>query len=117
VEIEGVVHAVTDTGKNVTVSLTVTDGLIQATTLKEPGADCAGLVDSTVRIHGNVAPLFTRNRQMVGVRLFFPSLAEVRVEEPPPADPFALAAEPIGHLLQFAPGTAFVHLPANTRQS
>jgi signal transduction histidine kinase/CheY-like chemotaxis protein len=109
VEIEGVVHSVADTGKNVTISLTMSDGLIQATTVKQPGADYARLADATVRIHGNAAPLFTKTRQMIGVRIFFPSLAELTVAEPPPADPFALPVEPIDHLLRYAPGTAYVH--------
>jgi len=109
VEIEGVVHAVAGTGRNAILSLTMSDGQIRATTPSQPGADYAGLVDAAVRIHGNVAPLFTRNRQLVGVRIFFPSLGELTVEQPPPADPFALAVAPIDHLLRFAPGTVLVH--------
>src|SRR5271157_4065920 len=109
VEIEGVVHSVADTGKNVTISLTMSDGLIQATTVKQPAADYARLVDATVRIHGNAAPLFTKNRQMIGVRIFFPTLGELTVEAAPPADPFALPVQSIDQLLRYAPGSVFVH--------
>jgi hypothetical protein len=37
VEVEGVVHAVWQSGKNVTLELALSDGAITATTLEEPG--------------------------------------------------------------------------------
>src|ERR1039457_2716986 len=87
VEIEGVVHSILTSDRNVTMNVAMSDGIVRATTLRQEGVDYEGFVDATVRIHGNAAPLFTKSRQMVGVHLFFPSVAEVKVEEPP-ADPF-----------------------------
>jgi len=109
VEIEGLVHSVQDTGKNVTLDVTTSEGTLGATTMKEEGVDYARLVDAAVRIHGNAAPLFTKSRQMVGVRIMFPSLAEVQVEEPAPADPFSLQIQSVDSLLRFTPKLTFLH--------
>ena len=108
VEIEGLVHSVRLSGEIVTMVVAVSDGTVTATTVKEEGADYTRLIDAVVRIHANAAPLFTKNRQMTGARMFFPTLAEVRIEEPG-ADPFALASRPINSLLRFEPGITFYH--------
>jgi signal transduction histidine kinase/DNA-binding response OmpR family regulator len=109
VEIGGVVHSILTSGKNVTMNVTISDGIVRATTVKQEGVDYERFVDATVRIHGNAAPLFTKNRQMIGVHLFFPSIAQAKVVEPSPGDPFVLPIQAIGSLLRFAPKTAFVH--------
>jgi PAS domain S-box-containing protein len=109
VEVEGVIHSVAQSGAHITLALALADGEIRAITSREAGADYARLVDSTVVIRGNTAPVWTRNRQMVGARLLFPSMAQLRVEEPARADPFSLPARPIDTLLRFEPGVAFVH--------
>ena len=88
VEVEGVIHSVAQSGAHITLALALADGEIRAITTREAGADYARLVDSTVVIRGNTAPVWTRNRQMVGARLLFPSMAQLRVEEPARADPF-----------------------------
>ncbi len=107
VEVEGVVRAVVRTARNVTLDLTLGDGVIRATTVAEEGADYERLIDARVRMHAAVAPIFTNNRQVTGARLFFPSLREVTIEEPAPADPFALPVRPINGLLTFTPSITF----------
>lgn len=109
VEVEGVVHSVARSRHNVTITLALRDGMIQGITPLETGADYARLVDATVVVHANAAPLWNKNRQMVGARVLFPSLAEVAIKEPSPADPFSLPVRPINSLLRFAPDIAFVH--------
>jgi PAS domain S-box-containing protein len=109
VEVEGVVHSVERAGHNVTITLALRDGMIRGITLFEEGADYGQLVDSRVVVHANAAPLWNKNRQMVGARLLFPSLSQVRIEEPAPADPFSLPMRPINMLLRFTPGVTFVH--------
>ena len=108
IEVEGLVHSVVESATNVTVSVTMSDGALSATTVKEAGRDYSALIDATVRIRGSSAPLFTRNRQMTGSRLFFPSLAQVTILEPAP-DPYALPVRPIDTLLQFTPNIVFHH--------
>ncbi|MGA2810181.1 MAG: response regulator [Candidatus Acidiferrum sp.] len=109
IEVEGVVHSVEQSGRYATLTLALRDGIIRGVTRREAGADYAPLVDATVVVHANVTPIWTKNRQMVGARLLFPSLATVRIEDPAPADPLLLSAQPINGLLQFAPGVALVH--------
>lgn len=94
IEVEGVVHSVSQSGANLYLSLALADGRIQAVTARTPGFDYARLIDAKVVIQGNAAPVWTKNRQMVGARLLVPSFAQVRIEEPAPADPFSLPMRP-----------------------
>ena len=109
VEVEGIVRSVQPSDKNVTFELAMSDGTVSVTTVKEPAGDYARLVDARVRVHANAAPFFNRNRQLTGVRLFVPTLAEATVLEPGPTDPFALPLRPVGSLMRFMPGTASGH--------
>jgi signal transduction histidine kinase/ActR/RegA family two-component response regulator len=109
IEIEGVVHSVEPAGRNVSIAFALADGMIRAITLREPGVDYSRLIDARVLVHGNAAPVWTSNGQMVGARLLFSSLAQLRIEEPARADPFALPLRPINSLLRFEPGITFIH--------
>jgi signal transduction histidine kinase/CheY-like chemotaxis protein len=109
VEIEGLVHSVVESGANVTLNLAVSDGTITATTVREKGLNYGSLVDAKVLIHANGGPLFSKNREMIAVRLFFPTLAGMKIEEPSPPDAFSLPLRPVNQLLRFEPGTAFLH--------
>jgi signal transduction histidine kinase/CheY-like chemotaxis protein len=109
VEVEGVVHAARESGKNINLELALSDGAITATTVKEVGADYDSLVDAKVRLRGNEAPLFNHQRQMTGARLLFPDRAEVTVEESAPAHPFTLPVSPVSALLRFTPSPALHH--------
>jgi hypothetical protein len=104
------VHVVQESGKNVSLSLAMNDGDITANTIKQVGADYGDLVDAKIRLRGNMAPLFNHQLQMTGVRLFFPSRAQVIVEKPGPAHPFALPVSPVSELLHFNPHTVSQHL-------
>jgi len=109
VEVEGVVHSVEESGPDVTLSLTLRDGMISATTLKEEGVSYGRLVDAKIRIHGNLALIFNKNRQMAGVHLLFPAISEMKIEEDSPPDAFAVQVRPINKLLRFEPGAPFRH--------
>jgi signal transduction histidine kinase/CheY-like chemotaxis protein len=109
IEVQGIVHSVELADSNANFTLGTTDGPINATTPRQSGVNYAELVDSAVTIHANVAPFATKNRQLMGVRLFFPSLAAVKVDEPAPRDIFALPVRPISQLLRFDPGAVHLH--------
>jgi signal transduction histidine kinase/CheY-like chemotaxis protein len=109
VEIEGVVHAVRESGGNISLDLVLSDGVITALTMKEPGADYASLVDAKVRLRGNAAPLFNHQHQLSGAHLFLPNRAAVTVEEPGPANPFALPVESVRRLLRYEPSPSLHH--------
>jgi signal transduction histidine kinase len=109
VEVEGVVHAVRESGKNIDLDLALSDGTVLATTVKEVGADYDSLVDAKVRLRGNQAPLFNHQGAMTGSYLVFPDRAQVMVMEPPPAHPFTLPISPVSGLLRFNPKPAWDH--------
>jgi len=109
VEIEGVVHAVRESGENIFLDLVLSDGVITALTMQEPGADYASLVDAKVRLRGNAAPLFNHQHQLSGAHLFLPNRAAVTVEEPGPANPFALPVESVRRLLRYESSPSLHH--------
>ena len=109
VEVEGVVHAVRESGKNISLDLALSDGAITANTIKEVGKYYDNLVDAKVRVRGNMAPLFNHQLQMTGVHMFFPGRAQVTIEEPAPDDPFTLPVSPVSGLLRYTPDTASRH--------
>jgi signal transduction histidine kinase/CheY-like chemotaxis protein len=110
VEVEGVVQAVRESGKNISLDLALSDGAITANTIKEVGADYESLVDSKIKLRGNQAPLFNHQLQMTGVHLFFPNRAQVTVEKPGAEHPFALPVTPVSGLLRFTLDSASHHL-------
>jgi PAS domain S-box-containing protein len=109
VEVEGVVHAIRESGKNINLDLALTDGTVFATTVKEVGVDYNSLLDAKVRLRGNQAPLFNHQGGMTGTYLVFPDRAQVTVIEPPPAHPFTLPISPVSGLLRFSPKAAWDH--------
>jgi diguanylate cyclase (GGDEF)-like protein len=109
VEIEGRVRSAHLQAMNVFLEVATDGGSLTATSIREDGADYESLVDSLVLIHGNVAPQFNQRRQMVGVHVFFPSLAQIEVTEAAPANPFAVAAVPVSQLFRFSPEQSLLH--------
>ena len=67
------------------------------------------LVDANVRFRGVCGSTFNRRRQLVNIHLFVPSLHDVFVVEPPPTEPFSIAATPIGNLGTFTSKGVDIH--------
>ncbi|MGA8596759.1 MAG: response regulator [Bryobacteraceae bacterium] len=109
VEVEGLVRSSQKSGMNVTLDVAMSDGAVLATTVEENGVDYSRLTDARVQIHAAAAPIFTKHRQMIGARLFFPGLVALKVVEPAPTDPFGVPARPIKNLLLYTPNIAFQH--------
>ena len=109
VEIEGIVHSVRLLPMDVTLEVATVGGSINATCPREAAKDYDSIIDAKVQIHGNAVPVFNSNRQMVGARILFPSLREVRVVQPNPPDPYAMPAIPVAQLLWFSPGVVLRH--------
>jgi signal transduction histidine kinase/DNA-binding response OmpR family regulator len=109
VEVEGVVHAVRESGKNISLDLALSDGAIKASTVKEVGADYDSLLDAKVRLRGNQAPLYNPRGAMTGAYLLFPDRAQVMVVEPAPARPFTSPISSVSGLLRFNPKPASNH--------
>ncbi len=113
VEVEGVVHSASVDEHDVSLQLSMRDGIISATLLREPGRDYSRLVDAKVRIHANAGPMFNGDHQMIGARLLVPNLSAVTILEPGPKDPFDLPLQEIDTLRKFNPSKTLprrVHL-------
>jgi diguanylate cyclase (GGDEF)-like protein len=65
------------------------------------------LVDSVVTMTGALAPIRNESRQAVGVRLFVPDEAHMRIDEAAPADPFARPPTDAGSVGRFRPTVEF----------
>ena len=102
VEVEGIVRSADfpSDGRPLRLSVSVTGGRI-VVHIAGQVAIPAGLVDAKVRLRGVCGARFNRRNQLIGVNLFIPSLREVQVLEPAPADPFAAPARPIALLHRF----------------
>ncbi|HEY0785593.1 MAG TPA: hypothetical protein VGD62_06950, partial [Acidobacteriaceae bacterium] len=98
VEVEGIIHAVDENEHTATLHLAMRDGPISVTTIREPGANYEALVDATVELRANAAPLFNGNGQLIGGRLVLPGLSAVRVVKPAPQNLFEQPAIAIDSL-------------------
>ncbi|MBB5057951.1 diguanylate cyclase (GGDEF)-like protein [Granulicella aggregans] len=109
VEIEGVVHSITQSGHRITLNVAMADGMIGAVSVNDPNADYRDLVDSTVLIQGSIGTLFNDSRQMVGAHLMFPNLYSVKIEERSPSNPFSLPLRSIVSLSRYTPTGTLPH--------
>ena len=94
----------------------------RALKLQMPGGDIAvsldfdlpkdkggSLIDSTVRVEGVCRMTVNEKKQLTGVQLIVPKAEFIVVDEASPADPFAVAPQPINRLLQFGEQAELVH--------
>lgn len=65
------------------------------------------LVDAVVAVTGALAPIRNEFRQAVGVRLFVPDEAHIRIDQAAPADPFARPSTDAGSVGRFRPTMEF----------
>jgi diguanylate cyclase (GGDEF)-like protein len=100
VEVEGRVRSAHLGPGNVVLGVAANGGSLTAVTVRQPGVDYEALVDSLVRIDGVAAPVFNQRRQMVGVRVFFPTLRQINVIQPAPRDPFTAPTVSISDLFR-----------------
>ncbi len=102
VEVEGIVRSAEQIpGDNrLHMALELPGGRVMVHLAKHRGLT-EGLVDSRVRVRGACGAIFNKENQLVGVSLFVPSLAEVKVTEPGPRDAFALPVRHIADLQKF----------------
>ncbi|MGB8167624.1 MAG: hypothetical protein WCF18_09035, partial [Chthoniobacteraceae bacterium] len=103
VEVRGIVRNIREAPDGHTVlALALGDGRIEVhANSAEPDAE--RFVDARIRLPGLAAGYINDRRQLVAPHLRVTDLSAVQVEEPAPADPFALPATPVGQLLRFHP--------------
>lgn len=67
------------------------------------------LIDAEVHFRAVCGTLFNQKRQLIGIQLFIPSLADISVEKAASEDPFNVPTRPINTLSQFAPQDGSAH--------
>jgi len=103
VQVDGVVLDVVKQGEQLRLTVEVDGGTVNAWIPHVPDPIPANLVDAKARIQGVVGATFNKKNQLIGVRLNVASLADVKVIEEGPQDPFAGPLENISSLLRFVP--------------
>jgi signal transduction histidine kinase len=111
VEITGVVRSVEslEASQYHLIEIATGGGRLSVYARELPVKQAEKLLDGTVRVRGVCSTQFNHQRQLFAIRLMVPRPEDFAIELPAPEDPFAIAARPIGSLLQFAPQEAFGH--------
>ncbi len=104
VGVQALLRAVRREGRAIQLDLTTATGEFVA--YLPPDEPIDALPGSLVTIHGVCYAEANAQRQLTGVRLLVPAAKHVTVEQPAPADPFALPARPIASLREFGPADA-----------
>jgi len=114
VEFRGVVQWVTNQAAHLRVSIGTAHGSLVAVIPARPDQPVpTTLVDASVVVHGVCGGLFNAAGQLIGVRMLVPDLAHVRVDIPPPADPFSAPVQTLADILRFriqGPGQHRIHV-------
>lgn len=78
------------------------EGVVRAAFWDYTAEDLTRIIDSRVRLRGNIGTLFGATEQLRGVSLFVGRIGDITVLEPPP-DPFSLPARTIRSLYNYSP--------------
>ncbi|HWL17906.1 MAG TPA: ATP-binding protein [Opitutus sp.] len=104
VAVSGYVRTVFSDGKWSRLEITTPTGALVVQLPRD--ARVSDLAGSVVRVRGVCAVRANDRRQLNAVQLWVQSIDDIRVEEPRPADPFAVPLHPIASLRQFATAEA-----------
>jgi len=110
VEVAGVVRAV-ETVETNAFSVTLALGPRKLEVRLRPASEVTlpRLVDARVRVTGLAAGYINDKRQIVAPQVFINDSASIRVEQPPPEDPFSAPVRTAAELLNFNPAGASSH--------
>jgi len=109
VQVDGIVRAVEEQGGFHLLVVAVSGGRLRAVVPTIDESLPEKLIDAEVRIRGVGGALFNRKNQLIAVLLYVPSLKELQVTRPAPADSFADIARPLSSLQQFTPEAVSGH--------
>ena len=103
VAIDGIVRSATAWNGGVYLKVAVNGNPFSAMIASPDMAAAARLVDAEVRFHGVCGTEANDRRQIIGLKLFIPSFADIIVKEPATEDPFALPLRTAVSLFSFRP--------------
>ncbi len=90
-----------------TLQLSMDGKPVEAQIPNRPSLDAARLTGARVRLEGVCATRFNGKRQFTGFYFRIPSVAEIHLEQPGPADPFTAPLRPAAELMRYAPAEGF----------
>ena len=102
-EVEGVVRTAEDDGSRLKLSLTSEQGRLSAIILVIQDGSRTNLINSKVRLRGVCGSTFDDLRQLTGIVMLVPRMAEVTVEKAGAAWPIDPPRQAIGAVLQLKP--------------
>ncbi len=108
IRIDGIVRSAAVREGHLRMALMSAGRLITVIPLDFDGVDYSKLIDSHVEVDGASGSVFNRKRQMIGINLFVPKLADIRILEAS-ADPRSMRIQPIRTLLRFNPSMNLDH--------
>ena len=103
VQVEGTVLDATKQGEQMRLTLEVGGGTINVPIASARGPIPANLVDAKVHIQGVCGASNNKKNQLIAVRVCLPSLADLKVIEEGPSDPFAGPIHSISSILCYVP--------------
>jgi diguanylate cyclase (GGDEF)-like protein len=106
-ELQGVVRSGETKGGRLFLNVAMPGGSFLAISPRYRDDWKTALVDSVVTVTGALAPIRNELRQAVGVRLFVPDEAHIRIDEAAPSDPFARPPTDAGSVGRFRPTVDF----------
>ena len=110
VETEGIVQLVGSSDQH--ASLIIASGIHKFRVFIPGYADQplpTHLIDAKIRVRGACGTIFNEKRQLTSIQIFVPGIEEVKILEPPIADPFAKPIQLIKTLMQYKPGSVAGH--------
>ena len=100
VELQGVVRSATPGPDGTLLRIAAGSDAVE---VRVAGPPDAPLVGAAVTVRGLAAGGINDRRQLVRAYVKVPTFADVRVDSPADADPFALPLVPVAHLMRFSP--------------
>ncbi|PYV17306.1 MAG: hypothetical protein DMG21_08765 [Acidobacteria bacterium] len=109
VAFEGVVRWAEEQGGLFTIGIAQGENRLRAQFLDRRGLETNSMVDARVKVEGACASVFNARGQLLDVFLHVPSAAQLHIQEPAPAKPYAVPWQPILSVLQFKTRGTFEH--------
>jgi signal transduction histidine kinase len=103
IEMEGIVRRVDVQSEHANLSVMTPEGQFRVIIPQFENAPLTNLIDALVSVQGACTSELNTRRQLSGITLHTPSLAQLRILEAQPADPFAISTRPIDSVATYDP--------------
>jgi len=103
VEVRGIVRAADDREGRLGFDLQIERERIRGYVLDYAPSNVTQMADAEIKFQGVCANSYDDKGRFAGVQLFVPGMANIQVEQPAPADPFALPLRAVSELPRLSP--------------